>query len=312
MRFVGFKRTIFKTPRPTLVQLFLCYKKYLKSQRRINRIELVSRPVHFRSYNPVNDPVKKVRHISKPGLTVQDMVDDFNSKASLGHWKDHDKNNHIDVEYLSKVLKSLHVKLLSEYESKSDDPIQAVKDVSEPENTNKRKKSFYKPDATTEPDLDQDSEWTPSTKKGNAKSRKQQTLNVKKPSHLKTNQSLGRPNKENFAYETAVKKFHEPKKQIEPDNNPVTDVGGDQGNNEVEQENETFITISENIMPVAQDSNVPEELSFNINDLVPFESTITQNSASANVNQSKDPLCTSTFSTRKSSRSTRVPGRFAD
>ena len=65
-------------------------------------------------------------------------------------------------------------------------------------------------------------------------------------------------------------------------------------------------------MPVAQDSNVPEELSFNINDLVPFESTITQNSASANVNQSKDPLCTSTFSTRKSSRSTRVPGRFAD
>ena len=106
----------------------------------------MSRPVHFRSYNPVNDPVKKVRHISKPGLTVQDMVDDFNSKASLGHWKDHDKNNHIDVEYLSKVLKSLHVKLSSQYESRRDDPIHAMKDVSEPENTNKRKNSDYKPD----------------------------------------------------------------------------------------------------------------------------------------------------------------------
>ena len=82
-----------------------------------------------------------------------------------------------------------------------------------------------------------------STKKGNAQSRKQQTLNAKKPNHLKTNQSLGRPNKENFAYETAVKEFHEPKKQIDPDNNPVTDVDGDQGNNEVEQENETYITL---------------------------------------------------------------------
>ena len=88
------------------------------------------------------------------------------------------------------------------------------------------------------------------------------------------------------------------------------------GLNEIEAKRynaeKTFITVSEDIMPVAQDSNVPEELSFNINDLVPFESTITQNSASANVNQSKDPLCTSTASTRKSSRSTRVPGRFAD
>ena len=91
----------------------------MKSQRRIIRVELVSRPVHFRSYNPVNDPVKKVRHISKPGLTVQGMVDDFNSKASLGHWKDHDKNHHIDVEYLSKVLKSLNVKLLSQLLSKN-------------------------------------------------------------------------------------------------------------------------------------------------------------------------------------------------
>ena len=102
------------------------------------------------------------------------------------------------------------------------------------------------------------------------------------------------------------------KLQIDPDKSPVTDVDGDQGNNEVEQENETYITISENIMPVAKDSNVPEELAFNFNDLVPFESTITRHSAFANVNQSKDLLCTSTASTRKSSRSTRVPGRFAN
>ena len=48
---------------------------------------------------------------------------------------------------------------------------------------------------------------------------------MKEANHLKTNQSLGRPNKENSAYGKAVKEFYEPKKQVDPDYNPIADVG---------------------------------------------------------------------------------------